>query len=438
VNERESTDAFAIQSESAEQVARALQARQRAGSNANARFLTKNPAAYDLMMKADQKFFGGFFDQAIPLYVAAHELDHSYILPVYMLAHAHFNLVHFGQDPARRVTWAAEGRRWADLTMQLDPSGLGAVVDSHYCSIVLADYVRALEQAEKGLRSLPNDTATPTFYGMALQGLGRMSEALTFYRDSKRLDPLLLFSLLNEMNSLTCLRRNAEAEALIAQIVEIVGSEKRFIGSEWSLAAQRFRLRGVVPSPDELPEKSRDSVLWLWRARRFAEADQLAREVQRASQSDLEAFELRLLQHDALHRLNRAAEAADYARELREIAGRLQTVPDIGRPRPALWVARAEARLGHAEAAIAAGHRFVEEASPTNQTMERWKREIVLAEIFAYVRQPRDSVEILARLLRVPCGLTVPMLKADPVWDNLREDPGFKALLADPKNSAPL
>jgi hypothetical protein len=38
----------------------------------------------------------------------------------------------------------------------------------------------------------------------------------------------------------------------------------------------------------------------------------------------------------------------------------------------------------------------------------------------------------------VPSGLTVPMLKVDPVWDNVRDNAGFKALLADPKNSAPL
>jgi hypothetical protein len=44
----------------------------------------------------------------------------------------------------------------------------------------------------------------------------------------------------------------------------------------------------------------------------------------------------------------------------------------------------------------------------------------------------------LSKLLRVPSGLTVPMLRVDPAWDNVREDTRFKALLADPKNSAPL
>lgn len=30
------------------------------------------------------------------------------------------------------------------------------------------------------------------------------------------------------------------------------------------------------------------------------------------------------------------------------------------------------------------------------------------------------------------------MLKVDPTWDNVRDDPAFKALLVDPKNSEPL
>ena len=61
-----------------------------------------------------------------------------------------------------------------------------------------------------------------------------------------------------------------------------------------------------------------------------------------------------------------------------------------------------------------------------------------MAEIYAYLGRPRECAEVLAELLRVPCGLTVPILKIDPVWDPVRNDPGFKALLVDPKNLAPL
>ena len=68
----------------------------------------------------------------------------------------------------------------------------------------------------------------------------------------------------------------------------------------------------------------------------------------------------------------------------------------------------------------------------------RWTREIELAKIYAHAKRPRECIELLAKLLRLPSGITVPMLKVEPDWDNVREDAAFKALLADPKNSAPL
>jgi hypothetical protein len=88
--------------------------------------------------------------------------------------------------------------------------------------------------------------------------------------------------------------------------------------------------------------------------------------------------------------------------------------------------------------AVTAMRRYVDAASPDTQVRERWRREIVAAELFSYANRPRECCELLAKLLRVPSGLTVPMLKVDSTWDNVREDAGFKALLADPKNSAPL
>jgi hypothetical protein len=116
----------------------------------------------------------------------------------------------------------------------------------------------------------------------------------------------------------------------------------------------------------------------------------------------------------------------------------MQAVREFGPSEKAGWMARALVANARMDEAIAAARRYVDAASPASQTDSRWNREIVLAEIFATANRPRECVELLAKLLRVPSGLTVPMLKVDPAWDNVREDAGFKVLLADPKNSAPL
>jgi hypothetical protein len=55
-----------------------------------------------------------------------------------------------------------------------------------------------------------------------------------------------------------------------------------------------------------------------------------------------------------------------------------------------------------------------------------------LAEIEARANQPGDAVTILRRLLSIHAGtvVSIAQLRIDPVWDPIRNDPGFQQLLA--------
>jgi serine/threonine-protein kinase len=54
-----------------------------------------------------------------------------------------------------------------------------------------------------------------------------------------------------------------------------------------------------------------------------------------------------------------------------------------------------------------------------------------LAEIEACANQAGDAVTILRHLLSIPAGtaVSIAQLKIDPVWDPIRNDPGFQQLL---------
>ena len=58
-----------------------------------------------------------------------------------------------------------------------------------------------------------------------------------------------------------------------------------------------------------------------------------------------------------------------------------------------------------------------------------------LAQIEAHAGQSEEAVKILRQLLTIPAGeyISVARLKIDPVWDPIRNDPGFQKLLFEPE-----
>ena len=58
-----------------------------------------------------------------------------------------------------------------------------------------------------------------------------------------------------------------------------------------------------------------------------------------------------------------------------------------------------------------------------------------LAQIEAHTGQSEQAVKLLRQLLTIPAGeyISVARLKIDPVWDPIRNDPGFQKLLSEPE-----
>jgi tetratricopeptide (TPR) repeat protein len=58
-----------------------------------------------------------------------------------------------------------------------------------------------------------------------------------------------------------------------------------------------------------------------------------------------------------------------------------------------------------------------------------------LAQIEAHTGQSEEAVKLLRQLLIIPAGeyISVARLKIDPVWDPIRNDPGFQKLLSEPE-----
>jgi serine/threonine-protein kinase len=87
------------------------------------------------------------------------------------------------------------------------------------------------------------------------------------------------------------------------------------------------------------------------------------------------------------------------------------------------------AGLSQKEAAIAEGKRAVELLPESEDAFDGPKVALMLAIIYAWTNEADQALQLLDHLLAVPNGVTVPVLKLDPVWDPLRNDPRFQVLI---------
>ena len=87
------------------------------------------------------------------------------------------------------------------------------------------------------------------------------------------------------------------------------------------------------------------------------------------------------------------------------------------------------AALGQKEEAISEGKHAVELLPESQDAFDGPQVTAALAQIYAWTGEFDEAFRLLDHLLDVPNGLTVPMLKLEPIWDPLRKDPRFQALI---------
>jgi serine/threonine-protein kinase len=87
------------------------------------------------------------------------------------------------------------------------------------------------------------------------------------------------------------------------------------------------------------------------------------------------------------------------------------------------------AGLSQKEAAITEGKRAVELLPESQDALDGPKLTLALAIIYAHTAETDQALQLLDHLLTVPNGVTVPVLKLNPVWDPLRNDPRFQVLI---------
>jgi serine/threonine-protein kinase len=173
--------------------------------------------------------------------------------------------------------------------------------------------------------------------------------------------------------------------------------------------------------------------------RRYAAAIEMlssavAAKTKRGESSDYEKLLLGLSQQRAgdaaAARSTYQKGAKDIQRELEKVAPGTGMEADL---RAALGLAYAG--LGDAASAIAEGQKAMAMYPTSKDPWEGPNLEEGMARIYALVGDADHAIPILKRLLQIPYAytLTPALLRLDPVWDQIRNDPRFQELAAEKK-----
>jgi hypothetical protein len=87
------------------------------------------------------------------------------------------------------------------------------------------------------------------------------------------------------------------------------------------------------------------------------------------------------------------------------------------------------AALGRKEDAIREGRRATELLPESKDALDGPQLTLALAQIYAWTGEKDQALSLIEHSLTTPNGVTVPLLKLDPLWDAVRSDSRFQALI---------
>ena len=440
--DRDLTDVFAIQTDLAQKIASALQAKLSPTEKARLDHRpTQNPDAYLLFVQAHdyanrKDMFNDTSLKAIPLFEQAIKLD-----PTFALAFAGLSMVqswiYHSSDP--NPAWREKARLNADEALRLQPDlpeGHLALGFSYYYGD--RDYQRALAEFEIAKRGLPNDAQAYLAIGAIQRRQGKWAESTANLEKAATLDPKATNILINLASSHIALRNFETAKKILDRVMAIAPRSleacglKGFMAVLWKgdLSAAEKAFSSVPPENDVSGIMTWGRAWILTLERKFPDALELLEGFRGDTMFTTTtapyptAFAkglIHLLQGDKTKARAEFEKAREISEKLlREAPGDAARHAQHG---------RILAALGQKQEAIAEGKRAVELLPESQDALDGPQCTSALAEIYACTGEFDEAFRLLDHLFAIPCNLTVPMFKLNPAWDPLRKDPRYQALI---------
>jgi TolB-like protein/Flp pilus assembly protein TadD len=436
--DRDLTDVFAIQTDLAQKIARELQAKLSPTEKAQIeRKPTENSEAYLAFLQAHDLFtrmdkFRSNTEKAEQLFEKATKLDPKFAGAFAGLAWVQDWIYHdFDPTPARKERARGAAVEALRLQPNLPEAHLAMGFYYYYCE---RDYQAALNEFAIAKLSLPNSAEVYMAIGAIERRQGKWEKSTANLERAASLSPKDAWILQNLADNYYANRNFEAADKVFDRAIEAAPksfgprADKAQLAIDWKgdLSVMEKALTNVPPGvdPDGLVTFARVQLLLL--QRKFPDALALLKQSpQDSSHYDKprELFEGAI--YTFLNDKEKALSAFKRARSIAEKA--LRESPDDASRHATLGLILAG--LGEKDAAIAEGKRAVELLPESQDALDGPKTTVALAQIYAWTGENEQALQLLDRSLGTPNGVTIPFLKLDPIWDPLRSDPRFQALV---------
>ena len=443
--DRDVTDVFAIQSDLAQKIAEALQAKLSPGEKSRVENKpTENGEAYLAFVQAHDLSCAmedlTKLKQSAQLYQRAIDLDPNFALALarYSQLESWMLRTHDASSEHRE-----KARTLAERALQLQPD----LPEAHLAlgfSYYYGDnnYEAALKEFEIAQRALPNESEVYLAIGAIQRRQGKWAESTANLEKAVSLNPKDAWPLQNLAFNYQMLRNFDAANKTIDRALQIDPQGISLWGIKAKLAISE---KGDLSVGEKLLEKAKSFPMsseerlkmiggqanFLLAERKYQEVLQLGASVPDDSFAAVPGslafkyFPIGIA-HKALG--DDAAARAAFLKAKNILEEQLKQKPDDADLR--VQFAKLLAWLGEKDAAISEAQRAIDLRPESKDAFEGPQITEQVAQVYTILGDNARAIDLLDRLLSRPSEVTSQSLKLDPAWDPLRNDPGFQALIA--------
>ena len=449
--DRKLTDIFSVESEVAKAIADQLRAKL---SGQEAQVIAAKPTddveAYDAYLRGLAYTLKTFSTRANALGAQKYFKEAVRLDPKFALGWALLSIVdsrnYVTQSLQPTVSLCEEARQAAETALTLQPNlGEAVLAQGSYYYACLKDYDIAVRYFEEAGQFLPNSSRISESLAYVARRQGRWDRSEAYLKEAERIDPRNVNLLTQQATNYICLRRFPEALRKFDEVLDITPDDLNTLVSQAAIAQAQGdlprastllarlrpaaddiegletqvyqgilerrpaqiipRLKEILAKPDPASGYFNGELrFWLGWAQEVAGDNDAARESWRQARSEMEPF-------------------------LKEQPDNYSLIGDL---------ALINMDLGDKAAALALSDRAIA-ANPIEQNAVTGPVPIeVLARVTARMGEPDRAISVLQKLLSIPYSgafafgvpLTPALLRLDPMFDPLRNDPRFQKLVA--------